>query len=208
MEIREYSPIGNEVAQGGQTLVVGISINNSYFKQENLEKLIHWASATAQSVYIMIPDEPAVYTLMALGKTEEDSVRAARLKSNVLENKCVKVAQVLNVNTVKVIRWKDIIPNEKYQNALVEIKQAYNVDTAFREAVRSTTGAVLQDGGSIEIGIEFLFQELAFISQANQILGVGKTAYVYHKTMDILRDIIAGEYCFKADPCVGFITAE
>ena len=208
MEIKEYSSIGNEVAQGGQTLVVGISINNSYFNQENLEKLKVWASATAQSVYIMIPDKPAVYTLMALGKIEQDAIRTARLKSNVLENKCAKIIQRLNLNSVKIVRWKDIVSNEKYQNTLVEIKQAYDFDAEFRMAVRSTTASVLQSGVGVETGIEFLFQELAFISQASQILGAGKIAYVYHKTMDILRDIIAGEYYFKADSCVGFITVE
>ena len=208
MEIKEYSPIGNEVAHGGQTLVVGISINNSYFKTENLEKLIAWAAARAKSVYIMIPDEPAVYTLMALGKREEDAVRIARLKSNALENKCMKIAQALGLHSVKVIRWKDVSSNESYQTALMEIRQAYNSDLIFGAAIRATTAAVLQSGGSVEIGIEFLIQELAFISRANQVLGEEKTAYVYHKTMGILKDVIEGVYSFKADPYVGFITAE
>lgn len=215
MEIKEYSPVGNEVAQGGHTLVVGISINNSYFKTENLEKLIAWASIRAKSVYIMIPDEPAVYTLMALGKTREESERVARLKSNALENKCKHIAQRRGLLAVKVIRWKDIIPNERYQNALLRIRDAYDSDPAFTEAILSATSAVLKNGGTtepdsgaIKIGIEFLFQELAFITQANLVLGEGKTAYVYHKTMEVLRGIVEGEHAFKSDPCVGFITVE
>ena len=215
MEIKEYSSIGNEVAQGGQTLVVGISINNSYFKAENLEKLIAWASARARSVYLMIPDEPAAYTLMALGKTEEVAKKTARRKSNTLENKCRSIIQHLAIDNAEVIRWRDITPSRHYQNALVGIHQAYNDDIYFRQAIISTTRAVLKNGGTagpdsnaIKTGIEFLFQELAFITQANSILGEGKTAYVYHHTMHVLKNIIEGQYSFKADPHVGFITAE
>lgn len=215
MKIKEYSPIGNEVAQGGQTLVVGISINNSYFKMENLEKLITWASAHARSVYIMIPDEPAVFTLMALGKTREDCERVARLKSNALENKCGGIIQRFGLTTVKVIRWKDIVPSADYQKALFEIRQAYDSEPAFAEAILSTTSAVLKNGGitkpgftAIKIGIEFLFQELAFITQANLVLKEGKIAYVYHKTMQILKEVILEKYSFKASQNVGFITVE
>lgn len=216
MKIKEYSSIGKEVSQGGQTLIIGISINNSYFKQENLEKLITWSSTHARSVYLMIPDEPAIYTLIALGNTEQMSKKVARLKSNALENKCNDIIQRLSIDNMKVIRWKDIVPSKHYQNALARIHQAYDSDQLFAEAIFSTTSAVLKNGGTeesdffnaINTGIEFLFQELAFITQANRILGEGKVAYVYHKTMDVLKNIIEGQHSFKADPSVGFITAE
>ena len=213
MEIHEYSPVGNEVAQGSQTLIIGVSINNSYFKAENLEKLIAWAAALAKSVYIMIPDEPAVFTLMALGKTQQDAERVARLKSNALENKCNDIIRRLDAQMVKVIRWRDIVPSTDYQQALVGIRQAYDSDMAFMDAILFATSNVLKNGGTVEpdldavtIGIEFLFQELAFITRANLVLGERKTAYVYHKTMEVLKDIIDGQYSFKADPSVGFLT--
>lgn len=215
MEIKECSPIGNEVARGGQTLVVGISINNSYFKMENLERLIAWAAARAKSVYIMIPDEPSVSTLRAFGRTKEDAERVARSKSNALENKCLDIIRRSGVSSVTIVRWNDISPNEEYQNALKAIRRAYVYDLSFREAVHSTTYAVLKNAGiadpgsvAIETGAEFLLQELAFIARANLVLKEGKTAYVYHKTMEILKNVIGGEYSFKADPGVGFIVLE
>lgn len=215
MEIKKSSPVGSEVAEGGHAIVVGISINNSYFKTENLEKLIVWASTHAKSVYLMIPDEPAVYTLIALGKKQEEARRIARRKSNALENKCRSIVNRLDLHSVKIIRWADIDPAEQYKNNLHAIYRAYCTDAAFGEIILATTLAVLRNGGIEKpelsagvTGIQFLLQELAFITQANHILGEEKVAYVYHHTMDVLKNIIEGQYSFKADLGVGFITVE
>lgn len=215
MEIKEYSPIGKEVAESQQALIVGISINNSYFKTENLEKILIWASSLSRPVYVMIPDEPAVYTLMALGKTKEESERIARLKSNALENKCRDIEQRLAIPGMKIIRWKDITGDKNYQTALSDIQVAYSNDESFRNALNETTASVMQNGGSqtpsvesIGIGVQFLFQELAFIVRSSLILRESKTAYLYHRTMDVLKNIIDNRYSFQGAPNVGFITAE
>ena len=215
MDIQEYSPIGKVVARGGQTIIVGVSIDNSYFKTENLERLILWSSGLAQSVFIMIPDEPAEHTYRAIGKTADKARSVARAKSNLLENKCLGIIEQNEVKNTQVIRWKNITPSDVYQKTLADIRRSYSEDEQFAQELQATTSDVLKGRGivhpspdEITIGIEFLFQELAFITHANDILEVGKTAYVYHKTMHVLRECIAGGYVFKADPNIGFITAE
>ena len=211
MEIKEYSPIGLEVIGSNHAIILGISINNSYFKAELLEKLLAWATASAGPVYVMIPDEPAVHTLMALGKTQQDAERVARLKSNSLENKCLEIVQRFGLRKIQIIRWGCLVANECYQAALLEIRAAFEKDASFRTAVRNMTASVLKGDSTpeaIEMGVHFLLQELAFITRADQILGEDKVAYVYHKTMDVLKEVIMGRYVFRASPNVGFITAE
>ncbi len=214
MKIIEASDIGKKVLEEKGILILGLSINNRYFSEENIEKLMNWA-APASSTCIMIPDEPAVCTMMALGKSREDAERVARLKSNALENKCKKIQERLNLSSVTILRWKDIKTNISYQHASSHIQKVYNVDASFAAAIDETTREVLKNANSAEpseqqisIGIQFLLQELAFITYADCFFSGRDVAYVYHRTMKILKDIVDGKYTFRAGRQIGFITAE
>ncbi len=214
MKIKEYSPIGLEVINERHAIIIGISINNSYFKEENIEKLLLWATAHTEKVYIMIPDEPAIHTLVALGKSEKRAETLARLKSNSLENKCREIMKRFNLDA-RIIRWKSIRESQQYLSVLSKIERAYNAEIGFREAIREMTAKVLSNGKmvstsdkEIEEGIKFLFKELAFIVYSDRILQEQKTAYVYHKTMHVMKDIFENRYSFRPSPNVGFLTVE
>lgn len=213
MEIRECVPVENKTSPCNYAIVLGISLNNSYFKTDNLIKILTWATSRVRSVYIMIPDEPTVHTLMAVGKTLEDSTKIARLKSNALENKCADIIQNLNLKGIQIVRWGRIVDNAVYKQSLSEILQAYEYDAVFRGVVQSTTRNVIVKSmvnepstTQIEVGVQFLLQELAFISHSDGILEEFSTRYVYHQTMDILRDLMIGLYSFKASMNVGYLT--
>lgn len=215
MKIIEASAIGHQVMENKQPLILGISINNSYFKEENLERLIAWASNGGRKVYVMIPDQPAIHTMVALGKGRADAERISRLKSNNLENKCLAIGARLGVTAIKIIRWKDLSENAEYGSSLEEIINAYKTDAPFTQAVRETTEGVLANGGyvspspdQVAEGVQFLLKELAFITYADLILKEPAVAYVYHRTMPSMREIMEGRYNFRSSPNVGFVTAE
>ncbi len=214
IEIKETSQIGTEVLEFNHALGIGISINNSYFKEENLRKLIAFGSEYFPSrIYIMIPDEPMVATLIALGKTQPEAERVSRLKSNALANKCLALEKELGAD-ITIIRWKEVVANGYYSQFLIDLNKYFIQDLDFRMDVRQVTTEVLLNSNTavseanLEIGAQFLLKELAFILMSNRILGEEKTAYVYHKTMDVLKKAIELKYSFSPDPNVGFITAE
>ena len=214
MNIKEYSLVGTEVLTERKSIIIGISINNSYFKEPNLEKLISWACGTFESVYIMIPDQPTVHTLLALGRTKEKAEKEARLKANNLENKCLTIIERFKYTNIKIVRWGMVVENIAYVESLIDIKHAYDLDAYFKQAIRKATREVLVKNLSrvpteneVDVGINFLLQELAFICRSPEILNKVKTAYVYHKTMLVMKDILEDKYAFKPS-CVGFITAE
>jgi cyclo(L-tyrosyl-L-tyrosyl) synthase len=218
MEIQIKDSSLNEEAMNNKdtALIIGVSINNSYFKDENLTRLISWASKRSNSVYIMIPDEPAVYTMMALGYTEKEAEKKSKKKSNALENKCNQIIESLNVSTtVRVLRWKNFNSNICYSEALFDLRNTYQSDENFMSAVRTATIEVMLSNGvltpnreAVEIGIQFLLKELAFISHADLILGQSNVGYVYHRTMSLMKDIIEKRHVFNFSNSVGFITAE
>lgn len=215
LEITDISPIGQQALNERHALIVGISINNSYFKEPALERLLIWATSLVESVYIMIPDEPSVFTLMALGYSKKKAEKEARLKSNNLENKCLAIANRLGLKNITIIRWATLTGSREYLAALAEIKYAYDNQPHLKRALRLTTSKVIAHALSrtptndeIDLGVMFLLQELAFICRSNFILKHEKIAYVYHKTMRVMKDVIEGHYYLFRPSNVGFITAE
>jgi len=213
MEIKESSPAGMHALENEGAIIIGTSIRNSYFKEKNLEQLLLWANEKLRPVYFMIPDLPAVNTLMACGETKENAEREARLKANSLENKCKAIIARLGFTNITILRWRDLVGNLQYLEAIVEIKNAYAADSLFQGELRKTTVEVISQNGShdptdaeIDMGVVFLLEELAFISRSTLILEQEGTVYVYHKTMQVLKDTLEGRYAFQPDSGVGFLT--
>lgn len=213
MKIIETSKVGEEVLSNKGALVIGISICNSYFSEENLKRIIVWADKEGfSSAYIMIPDEPAVHTLMAVrGYAEGKAKRKSRLQSNALENKSSAILNEVRSGRFQVLRWNLLNTHPVYAEALQKMRSAYMYDQVFKDAIQQETRKVFEQppiDSQIGTAVEFLFKELAFICYSSKILNEPATAYLYHKTMPVMKEIMAGEHSFKALPNVGFITAE
>ncbi len=213
MKIIETSKVGEEVLKNRGVLIIGISICNSYFGEENLQKIIVWAIEQGfTSVYIMIPDEPAVHTLMAVrGYAEGKAKIKSRLQSNALENKCKAILNKISVDGFQILRWGAFDAHPAYIEALQLIRGVYACDTGFKDVLQQEVRKVFDTPPTdlqISIAVEFLFKELAFICYSSKILNEPATAYLYHKTMPVMKEIMAGKHSFKSLPNVGFITAK
>lgn len=214
MEIKEVSEIGEKVLKDRSAILIGLSVKNSYFNAKNLEKLILWSKDNAKKVFIMIPDKPAVFTLMSFGYSEDKARTKARLESNRLQNKCNKIINDHNLGNIEIVTWSDIESNPQYIERLQNIMQLFKENDTFRADVEDTTKEVLKNNSTtldetqaLKIGVNFLFQELAFIAYADKILRVKEIAYLYHSTMPVFKEIVNGKYLFDVTG-VGYITAE
>jgi cyclo(L-tyrosyl-L-tyrosyl) synthase len=192
-----------------KAIIIGVSINNSYFKEENIRSLVNWSCEQSSTVFIMIPDDPMVHTLMALGYTEIEAKRKVRLKTNALRNLCCRI---IGIRKVRIITWSDVIPSLQYLVGIGQIFSLYKENEKFRQEVKKVTSEVIiANGGTlsddnIDHGVQFLIKELAFITHSDLILGQKSIAYVYHKTMGLLKDLIIGKYPLYIDPNINFIT--
>ena len=65
--------------------------------------------------------------------------------------------------------------------------------------------STLSKDASICLGKEFLLQELAFIINTPNTLGLSNIGYVYYKTMDILKEIIEGKYPNLKKEGIGYL---
>ena len=95
------------------------------------------------------------------------------------------------------------------------MKVLYEKDDTFRNDARDATKQVIEHHGTelpmedaIDIGIEFFLKELAFILNAADILGIPKSAYLYHKEMPVLEKLLDGKYNFTPPQNNGYIICE
>lgn len=214
MKIIETSIIGESVIKKHGCILIGLSIKNSYFKNENLKKILEWVSNNSNKSYIMIPDKPAIYTLMSLGYEKSKAQTKAGLEANRLENKCNKIINDNKLSNISIIRWRNIENNKEYLDSLEKIQSFYSSDNNFNQSIKNTTQEVIEKNKNslemskaLDIGVNFLFQELAFISNSANILKQEQVAYFYHKTIPVFKNMLENKYTINISNNVGFITA-
>ncbi len=218
MKIIESSFDSETLFEKENAIIIGVSINNSYFKEENLNKLVLWSTERYSSVFIMIPDEPMVHTLMALGYSKSKAISKVRLKTNNLVRKCNRIIDFNNLSgKVKIITWKDL-DNRIYKDTLITLINLYSKNLDFRWVTRKTTSNVILANGktpdelSIDEGAYFFLKELAFIIQSDLILKQKRVVYLYHKKTEVLENLLSGLYGIydfydRSKSSVGFLTA-
>jgi len=193
----------------GGLAIVGMSVGNGYFKRSKIDELLNYTSENYDPVSVMITDKPAIHTYLAVGYSEKEAKRKARLNGNTLRNHCNNTIDSLVRNNTRIIDWdEDIFSQECYVEEYGKIKNLYEQDPFFREDARETTHAVLQRkielrkteielDVAIDEGVEYLLEELAFLLISPRLFGVDKVKYIYYRKWPIFNRLISGNYAIK-----------
>ncbi len=186
--------------------LIWMSAGNPYFTEQIISHLINFALQKFSKVIIMAPDEPAEHTFLALGYSEKEAKKKARLNANLLQNRARRVVETLPQRTkerLKIVEWiEEIMPLEAYHEAYDQIFFLYENNPPFQQDAKETTKKVLlskSKGGSlgeeaINEGVKYLLKELAFVVASPRIYKVKNVTYIYHKEWPIYRKFIEGKY--------------
>lgn len=175
------------------TAIIGMSLWNSYFTEDNIAWIVEIAREKFEAVKIMIPDYPTRYTYRALWTRNVEWEISKRW--NALRN---RISRVLGDDT-DVIDWKDRInKHQSYRGSIRELLQLAKQNETFRKALEDTTREVLAskieiNSEKIQIGTKFLICELAFLISAKEILWTEVT-YIYHRPWKIFTDLISWKF--------------
>lgn len=175
------------------TAIIGMSLWNSYFTEDNIGWIVEIAREKFEAVKIMIPDYPTRYTYRALWIRNVEWEISKRW--NALRN---RISRVLRGNT-DVIDWKDRVnKHQSYRRSIRELLHLSKQNEAFRDALEDTTRDVLAskieiNSEKIQIGTKFLICELAFLISAKEIFWTEVT-YVYHRPWKIFTDLISWKF--------------
>ncbi|MDR2437696.1 MAG: tRNA-dependent cyclodipeptide synthase [Endomicrobium sp.] len=171
--------------------VLGISPFNSYYSEDNLKKLFSWGLSNFKKINIFIPDGISVYTLQAMGYSEEKAKKKTKLHDNNLKNKAIRALVANNVVDVEannmMVFCSDLINNERYLRFYYNYKKLYEDDEDFRKGCLATSKIVLASKGfqgnvndeSVKVAVKYFIAELPIYLNVPEILNVSSSLYAY-----------------------------
>lgn len=223
---------GLEYLEDNRDLLLAICLNNGYYKRENIYRMLKFALNFSKRVQIFTTDGPAKHNYLALGKSEVEAIRETRLNKNRLQNLCAIGLERINANlpenaryTVTYMKWEDIYKDKAYLDSYALIRKLYANNAHFKNDIEETSRQVLLNRIGIEsqvesvlsVGIEYIFEELAFIL-AYSSLGAGTKPisdhgtngfnYIYYESWPVFEKLVNGEYDNQPREKIGFAIAK
>lgn len=180
-------------------MVVGISPFNSYFSLNNIATLSNWAAHHFESFSLFIPDEPSIYTLMALGYSEAKATQKSKRQANYLRNKCSRALGSLHFSPQEaaelILDFGKLKQNEHYSLALKFYKEKYNNDIEFRKNCLETSRVVVGNqteqisSDCLEIAVKYLLAEMPLFFNSANILKKKEAIFCYRNCVSLIRTI-------------------
>jgi cyclo(L-tyrosyl-L-tyrosyl) synthase len=199
-------------------LIIGMSPGNSYFKQNNINKLLDYATSMFENIEIFIPDIPAVATYIALGYPENIARREKAIpQGNTFRNRIRKYLNNKTTTKVSIFDWKkeNIEENIKYQEYYYYLKNLYNTNIEFKKDIYDATFTVITDNPfrkkeivekDIEIGTHYIISEFSFMLFLHEIRpSFINFYYGYHNNWPVFEKFINGFYDGKPKTNLKFI---
>ena len=213
-------------------LLLAMCLNNGYYNRENIYRMLKFALAFSNRVQIFTTDGPAKHNYLALGKEKDKIPAVTRLARNRLRNQCNEGLQKINAelpeNEQRIItfmEWEDIYEDPAYVHSYKELKDLYVTNSEFRKDINDTSEKVLLNRMGIEkeveavlsIGIEYVIEELAFISAYSKLgpttkpisdHGAKGFSYFYYESWSLFEKLVNGEYDQQLKEGIGFVIAK
>lgn len=184
-------------------MVLGISPFNRYFSLENITILSNWAAGYFKNFALFIPDEPTIYTLMALGYEEEKARKKAKAQCRYLKNKCLKALLSLNIPKSeaqeKIVDFQYLNKNPRYLQTLQFYEEKFTNDADFHQGCMETSKQVIQshtqriDHDMLEIAAKYLLAELPLYLNSPEILNEKESVFCYRDCTPFIQRIFEGK---------------
>lgn len=198
------NPESERILLSKEHALIGISPFNGYYVQSNLEKLFSWGLSNFKEMNVFIPDEISLYTLQAVGYSENKAKKKISRQDRYLKSKAIKalVANGLSEKEAigKIIFLSSLANNEKYMRFYNACNELYEKDKNFKDGCLATSKWVLASKGiyeivndeAVNIAVKYFLAELPLYLNASDILNVSSSLFIYKDSPpDFLKKIYA-----------------
>ncbi len=198
---------GYEVLKQKGTVIVGMSPGNSYFKKDTIYNILRSVSRLFKNIKIFIPEVQVQYTYIALGKSITKAAAIARKNSNFLRNHSMRaIAEIIDHDSavsISISNWYSEIEHvSSYRNSKKYIYDLYKKSEKFYSDVRQTTKIIVASQTKdvidiekvVDIAVNYLLEELAFMLASPGIYGVEQIAAAYHNRWPVFENLVSGQY--------------
>lgn len=198
--------------------VIGMSPENSYFKDYEVRFLLEECINRFGNCAVMVADVPAIATYVALGYDQKKARNKAIPKGNNLKNRTRRLAEELGYDEkqVRIVDWaEEVETDSKYLEHYDSVVQKYKELPPFADRVRTTCREVLENSQryldldeATEAATHYLLSELAFLEFAPAFFSTQRVCYVYHRNWQVYEDYISGRFDSLAKPHLDFLLLE
>jgi cyclo(L-tyrosyl-L-tyrosyl) synthase len=193
---------------------VGVSPFNGYFTPQRLAWLAAWALGEFEVVHFFVPDEPAAYTLQALGYPPRRAAHKARRQGAYVKNKIRRALTELGVIDPEpyLLDSATLHANAVFTNRLAEAHMLYRKDAAFAAACQDASRWVLDgrlptaglEARRLELAARYFLAELPLFADSVGITGRHTSVFCYHQAPPFLQRFYRRELTWQPQAGQGF----
>lgn len=194
--------LSEQIFKLGEHAVIGASPFNSYFTEQNLEKLLRWSFKKFESIRVFIPDGISAFTFKALGYSEEKSIKKTKRQDCYLENKVIRAFENMGIlkkeAEQRILKVSELAANnKKYCEIYEHFLKKFENEVSFRLGCLSTSNWILANkyGDNpindeiANVAVKYFLHELPLFLDSPGILGVNSSSFIYHVIPEYLLDI-------------------
>lgn len=199
---RAYETVGRNTP-----ILFPICLNNGYYNAEKINLMMRYLPRFSHRAIIFFTDGPARNNYLAIGKTDVEAEREARLQRNRLRNHClVGLAEIDDTTfSCEFDNWQDVYSDPHYLEAYNSIERLFQNSAEMKEAVVHDTLRVLArltksktiTEEQINTASQYVLQELAYILSATRRWNVKQLVYIYYDHWNVLEKLLNGRYDSK-----------
>ena len=194
------SPRCAEILEKREHVLLGISPLNSYYSEEKINELLHWARDNFQSFHVLTSDTIFKQNFLALGYEDKKATKKTHQHWNTLRNKILRSFENIGYNEKdcqdKIVALSGKLPGGDLFNAIREAcRKRYTHDPEFKQKCLSSSKEVIKNYSAdvndamLEVAAVYLLEEMPFYLDTPGMLDVPTSLMVYHKAIPFFTDL-------------------
>lgn len=208
------------IYDGCRHAVFGVSPFNGHFTEPRLRNLFRWGCQRFDRIHVFVPDEPAAFTLEALGYAPARARHKARRQANYLHNKIHRaleaVGSPIGNGRFELLNWERLQQNLRYRDALERCRRMFADEPEFREAcLDSARWALHGRAGREDVSepalhraVEYFLVEVPLFANSPEILDEPASVFCYHQSIPFLDNLYRERLAWIPDRNQGFVVLE
>ena len=178
-----------EVLQTHEHALIGVSTFNSYFSQENMEKLFCWAQQSFNNFNVCVMDEASIFNLMAMGYDKKEALKKTKRNDKYLYNKIIRsltsLGFSLDQSQRKILHYSYLSKSTPYLKIYNKCVNLFNNNVNYTNDCLNATKLMLADKvnnldeDKLDLAVKYLLAELPFWYDTPYILGINSSTFIY-----------------------------
>lgn len=205
-EVRPFTRSCADLLSRGEHALIGVSAGNSYFTQERLTRLLHWAGPRFSRVDVLHTDLHLETMHRAEGADEEQATRRTKRALRDVRRRIRRALEMADTAPAQLrsLALSETVDLPGYHTARERLEQEFTTNPRVRGACEGHVAQLLgEQPGSysarFRAGLAYLRAELPFLLATPEVLGVPSSVCCYHDLLPVVQELHEEGSCFHPE---------